>query len=216
MDLLQITSAVCVVAGILLLKKIVNVIPSLIGCLVRWKECLNLEDSMRLSGDRNIVAVFLTVPFCLCAAEFRLYDPLFLGGLQPAAYFGCICGIFAGYCLLRMLAAVMVRRTKVPEKTFKAANRSSFSFFCIMSAAVQFNDQSGLGAIKVRDIIANGFLPLKAEGIVSEELIPQFAFPRSHIFAQLFGAGNVFLPIWLHALYPALTSASKPPRRARR
>ena len=86
----------------------------------------------------------------------------------------------------------------------------------IMSAAVQFNDQSGLGAIKVRDIIANGFLPLKAEGIVSEELIPQFAFPRSHIFAQLFGAGNVFLPIWLHALYPALTSASKPPRRARR
>ena len=136
MDLLQITSAVCVVAGILLLKKIVNVIPSLIGCLVRWQECLNLEDSMRLSGDRNIVAVFLTVPFCLCAAEFRLYDPLFLGGLQPAAYFGCICGIFAGYCLLRMLAAVMVRRTKVPEKTFKAANRSSFSFFCIMSAAV--------------------------------------------------------------------------------
>ena len=91
------------------------------------------------------------------------------------------------------------------------------SLLClIMSAAVQFYNQSGLCAIKIRYIISNGFLPLKTEGIILEELIPQFAFPRGHIFTQLFGPGDVLLSIRLHVLYSVLTPASRPRRRGRR
>ena len=55
---------------------------------------------------------------------------------------------------------------------------------CIVSSAVKFNDYSRLGTIKVRDIISNRFLPLKAHRIVTQKVIPQFPFPRSHIFPQ--------------------------------
>lgn len=136
MNFIQIIAAACVLIGILLLKNIVNVVPSLVGCLFRWKECLNIEDSLRLSSDRNIFAVFMILPFCIAASGFHLYCPDFLSGLQPAAFFGCTCGIFAGYCLTRTAFAVMIRKPKIPEKIYKAANRTSFSFFCIMAAAV--------------------------------------------------------------------------------
>ena len=69
MEPIRIIAAVCVIIGILLLGRIVNILPSLLGCLLRWKECLNLEDSVRLSSDRNVFAVFMAVPLCLVAAR---------------------------------------------------------------------------------------------------------------------------------------------------
>ncbi len=136
MELTRILAAVCVIAGILLLRPIVNVLPSLAGCLLRWKECLNMEDSMKLCRDRNVFAAFMTVPFLLVAAEYRLYNPDFLAGIDMPAYLGCICGVFLCYILIRLLAGVSVRKPKAGEKTFAAARKTSYSFFCIMAAAV--------------------------------------------------------------------------------
>ena len=136
MDFSGIISAVLVIVGILLVRNITNVLPSLIGCLLRWKECLNLEDSVKSGIDRNIFAAYMILPFCLTASEYRLYDPEFLAGMPHFAYFACICGVFAGFDLLRFLASRTIRHPKVGDKIFRAGFRTSASFFCIMSSIV--------------------------------------------------------------------------------
>ena len=136
MSLTDILAAVYVILGILLLRHITGILPSLLNCLLRWKECLNLENSVRLSQDRNIFAAYLTVPFCLAVSEYRLYAPAFLDGMDEPAYTGCICAVFAGYLVLRAAPHIMIRKPKCGEKTFKSAGHVSFSFFCIMVTVV--------------------------------------------------------------------------------
>ena len=132
MNPVEILAAVCVITGILLLRHIADILPSLAGCLLRWKECINLESSVKLSHDRNIFAAYLTVPFCLAVSEYRLYAPAFLDGMDEPAYTGCICAVFAGYLVLRAAPHIMIRNPKCGEKMFKSAGHVSFSFFCIM------------------------------------------------------------------------------------
>lgn len=132
MELSQILPAVCVIAGILLLKPIVNTIPSLIGCLARWKECVNLENSMKLRRERNIFAVFLIVPFCLVAARYHLYSPGFTEGLSPEGNLGVTAGAFFCYLLFRAAMAWSAGRPKGNEKIYDAARNCPASFFCIM------------------------------------------------------------------------------------
>ena len=136
MDIIGIIAGVWVIAGILLIGIIAGILPSLAGCLLRWKECLNLENSMKLSHDRNIFAIYMTVPFCLAISCYRLYDPEFLSHVQGLAYTGCIFGVFAGYLMARTVPYILVRKPKGGEKTFKFARRVSWSYFCIVAAAV--------------------------------------------------------------------------------
>ena len=42
----------------------------------------------------------------------------------------------------------------------------------IVSAAVQLDNKSCLRTVKVRNIITDGFLPLEANGIIPEKIIP--------------------------------------------
>ena len=132
MQFTEILAAVCVVAGVLLLRLAANLLPSLLACVLWWKECLNLENSVRLSRDRNIFAAYLVLPFCLTVAENRLYCPDFLKNMESFPYFACICGIFGAYCLLRTAAAYIAPGGRIQEKTYKSALRSSYTFFCIL------------------------------------------------------------------------------------
>ena len=128
--------ALMAVIFILYIRNAVSILPMIAGCLLRWKECLNLENSMKLSHDRNIFAIYMTVPFCLAISCYRLYDPEFLSHVQGLAYTGCIFGVFAGYLMARTVPYILVRKPKGGEKTFKFARRVSWSYFCIMAAAV--------------------------------------------------------------------------------
>ena len=74
-----------------------------------------------------------------------------------------------------------------------------FGFFrCIVTAAVQFYDKPSLCAVKIHDIVADGLLSLKANGVLAQKIIPQLSFPRSHVSAQIFGKRNVSAVILLH------------------
>lgn len=126
-------AAICTVAGILLLRNIVDILPSLAGCLLRWKECMNLEDSTKLSQNRDIVAVFLIVPFCLVVTEYRLYNPEFLQGLDSAAaYPAAFLGIFIVYLLLRIACRIFLRSSRMNGKTGTAVAKTACSYFCIL------------------------------------------------------------------------------------
>ena len=68
---------------LLLLRTFVEVFPSLMACLVRWKESVNLDASVMLSRDRDIMAIAMIMPFCLTAGRFYLYSPSWMAGFGP-------------------------------------------------------------------------------------------------------------------------------------
>ena len=72
-------------------------------------------------------------------------------------------------------------------------------FLTVMFAAVQLHDEPGLGTIKIRDIISNRFLPLKAHRIMTQIFVPKLSFPRRHIPAQFPRKRNVFFIVRLHS-----------------
>lgn len=118
---------------LLLLKRLVNVYPSLLACLLRGKECFNLEASVKLARDRDIIALAMIVPFCLVAFRFGLYRPHFLDGMGENSVLGVYVGLFAAYAVLRYAAMLLFHPRRVPQKTYGTANKAAFTFFNVLT-----------------------------------------------------------------------------------
>ena len=118
---------------LLLLKTFVEVFPSLMACLVRWKESVNLDASVMLSRDRDIMAVAMIMPFCLTAARFSLYSPSWTGDFGADDRLGITTGIIIAYILLRKGLEHAFRSRKISPKTYKTACKSSHTFFIILT-----------------------------------------------------------------------------------
>ena len=116
---------------LLLLRRLVNILPSLLACLMRGKESLNLEASVKLSRDRDALALAMIIPFCLTAFHYHLYMPGFLEGMTPEAVLGIYFGVFCIYIGLRLMMTWLFRPQKLPKKTYIAADKASHSFFII-------------------------------------------------------------------------------------
>ena len=118
---------------LLLLRRLVNVYPSLLACLIRGKESINLEASVKLSRDRDRITYAMIVPFCLVACRYRLYETSFLEGASENRLLAMYFLIFAGYILFRMLVMWLFRPHKMPQKVYRTAGRASYTFFVILT-----------------------------------------------------------------------------------
>ena len=49
-------------------------------------------------------------------------------------------------------------------------------------------------------IVSNRLLPLKAHRIVLQKIIPDFSFPRGHIFSQHLGQRDILFVVGFHVL----------------
>jgi hypothetical protein len=116
---------------LLQLRRLVNILPSLLACLIRGKESLNLEASVKLSRDRDALALAMIIPFCLATFRYRLYFPGFFEGLSDDAALGLTFAVFFAYLLLRIAVSALFRPQKIQKKTYAAASKASFSFFII-------------------------------------------------------------------------------------
>ena len=92
--LFDILALISLLIVIMLLRRLVNIYPSLMACLIRWKESINLEASVKLSRDRDMLAVAIIIPFCLSITRFGVYSPGFIENLNENARLGAIIGIF--------------------------------------------------------------------------------------------------------------------------
>ena len=128
---LDIITMLFVILGIACLRKYITIFPSLVGCIIRWKENINLEDSTKLCLARNHLYVLLLVPFCLVAAKFRIYNPEIISGLPDLYRFLCIAGTFLLYLLTKQGLQKFVRFGKIQEKSFRAAINSFRTYFVI-------------------------------------------------------------------------------------
>ncbi|MBE6234955.1 MAG: DUF4271 domain-containing protein [Bacteroidales bacterium] len=132
-DILALISTLIIITS---LRKLTVIFPSLIGCMLRAKENINLEASVKHSIDRNICAVTMVIPFCLAAYRFGIYDITPLQSLDDSLRLAAYIGIFVLYVLLRLALAKMVRPGRLNKKTQSAADRISFTYFIIMTLAI--------------------------------------------------------------------------------
>ena len=116
-----------------MLRKLVGVFPSLMACLIRSKESINLEASAQLSRYRNFIAFSMVLPFCLIVWDEKLYTPAFMEGFNENFRFCTIFGIFMAYILVRKALEYMLRPRQVNSKTYMTACKAGRTFFSILT-----------------------------------------------------------------------------------
>lgn len=117
----------------LLLRRLVGVFPSLMACLIRSKENINLEASVQLSRDRDILAWTMIIPFCLTVCKHGLYSPSFINGFNEEIQFCIILGTLTALVLVRKVLEWIFRPQKISEKSVDTARKAARTFFSLLT-----------------------------------------------------------------------------------
>lgn len=116
-----------------LLESLVEIFPSLVACMVRWKESVNLDASVQLGRSRDIIALAMILPFCLVVSRHNLYSMEWMDGIHINGRTGIIIGIFVLYVLLRKFMEHVSRPKRMNGKTYRTACKASHTFFSILT-----------------------------------------------------------------------------------
>ena len=124
---------ISVIIVMILLKTIVEILPSILACLIRWKENINIEASVRLSRDRDFSSIAMLLPFCLIVFRFRIYNPSFISNLPDPTRLWAVIGIFVAYILIRKAASMLVHPRRMQQKTLAATEKSANTYFIFLT-----------------------------------------------------------------------------------
>ena len=127
---------ISVIIVMILLKTIVEILPSILACLIRWKENINIEASVRLSRDRDFSSIAMLLPFCLIVFRFRIYNPSFISNLPDPTRLWAVIGIFVAYILIRKAASMLVHPRRMQQKTLAATEKSANTYFILLTLVV--------------------------------------------------------------------------------
>ena len=131
--LFNILALISLLIILMMLRMLVEVFPSLMACIIRSKESINLEASVQLSRERNLLALTMFIPFCLAVWRFSLYRPAFMDGFTETAGIGITIGIVLAYVLIRKGLELVLRPKKSNGKTYETACKASRTFFSILT-----------------------------------------------------------------------------------
>ncbi len=133
----SILSVVFVVFMIVLMRSFIHLIPFIADSLLRARGSVALESSVRVSRDRNMVAVAMFLPMLLLSWRYRLYNPSFIADTGPDARMGLIAAVFAGYLLLRLFMYVLLKPRRRYEQ-FQVAHHATYTFFILLVILLLF------------------------------------------------------------------------------
>ena len=123
--------AVFVVLMILLMSTFLQLLPFIADSLMRARGSAALENSVRVSRDRNIVALVMMLPGFLLAFRYRLYDPSFIAAHTGDTRLWLIGACFTGYLLLRLFIYLLLKPRRRYEN-YQVAHHASYTFFIIL------------------------------------------------------------------------------------
>lgn len=103
---------------------------SLLGCIVRWKESVNLHASVSLSRMRDSAAWLLVPTFLLLCSEFDIYPAIWPLEAWPSIARTSL--VFAIYLIVRALCNLVFKGRKTERKDFYCANCCQRNFFIIL------------------------------------------------------------------------------------
>ena len=120
-----------IVAAILFLPRFFSLAPLLFDSLFRARGSVSLENSVRASNDRRLVAAVLLIPGALLTYRYRLYDADFLLGLSEGWRLLAILGVLLVYAIVRLLiySLLMPRRN---NDFYRLARRTSYTYFILL------------------------------------------------------------------------------------
>ena len=118
---------------ICMLRRILEIFPSLLASMIRWKESVNLFNSVKLSRSINMTALTMVIPFCLAASASRMYCPSFMESMSDDARFGITLGVFMLFITLRMILERSCAPKRRNQQMYRCACRSSYIFFTLLT-----------------------------------------------------------------------------------
>jgi len=127
--------AVSVLLFLLSLRSFLNVLPYLADSVLRARGSAALENSVRVSRDRNFVAAVLLLPAILLAYRYRLYDIAFFDTLSPDFRILAVAGVFIAYLLLRYILYRWFEPQRRRED-YQMAYAGGFTFFILLMILV--------------------------------------------------------------------------------
>lgn len=103
---------------------------SLLGCLVWWKECVNIHASASLSRIRNYTAAFLIPAFITIFSRYFNYPSFPPFSNWPDSVW--ILMVFSAYITVRWICGTVFRMRKTKKDNFKCGTQCTRNFFVIM------------------------------------------------------------------------------------
>ena len=132
----EILILISIILFIASLNKFINILPYMLGCLLRWKECLNIENSMKVCRNRNAVAGIMLIPFILTTCKYRIWPSFLKSGLDEPYLILATLGIFIGYISIRAAGFLSARNIKGNKKILKGTSGTSLTFFCTATVII--------------------------------------------------------------------------------
>ena len=127
--------AVSVLLFLVALRSFLNVLPYLSDSILRARGSAALENSVRVSRDRNLVAAVFLIPAILLIYRYRLFDIAYFDTLSPDLRLAAVAGVFVGYLLLRFLLYRWMRPRRRYDD-YQMAYRAGYTFFILLMMLV--------------------------------------------------------------------------------
>ena len=122
---------VFVVLMILLLRTFMQLLPFITDSLMRARGSNALENSIKVSRDRNTIAMVMMLPAFLLAFRYRLYDPSFVAAYTGDTRLWLIGACLTGYLVLRLVIYLLLKPRRRYEQ-YQKAHHASYTFFIIL------------------------------------------------------------------------------------
>lgn len=133
--IISILMILSIIACITCLRNFIHIFPSLLESLFRWKGCMNIEESLQLSTNRNRVAFALILPFAMIISKYRIYNPEFMQNMKEWEHSLCTLGIFLLFIILRFILSWQFRLRKIKLEKYKAVKCAPYNFFILGTTA---------------------------------------------------------------------------------
>ena len=144
-----------ILLALLLMGNFMSIIPHLADSILRARGSTALEGSVRVSRDRNIIALVFVIPAIVIMYRYCLYYPDFVKGMAPNARLWTTTGVFVGYLLLRHLLFLWLKPRR--SDAYSMSHRAGYSFFILLSL-VLFLTLGILMLFNAGDATVRGFI----------------------------------------------------------
>lgn len=156
----QISDGILVIMTIIFIiyiRKAIDILPQAAGCLLRWKENLNLEFNVRSSRERNRMAAILYPTACVIIYRYGIAVPASADKLHPAALIAAIAGAIAVFLGIRLLLFRIMKPSGANTRLWETSRRALYTYFitaAVLSVLVSgIMELSGSGAGAIRDAV---------------------------------------------------------------
>ena len=146
--LFSILGLLSLVAVLISLRTFLSIMPSLVACILRAKENINLEESARLVRERNVVYLVLLVPAAIAISWYNLWCIDVFDTWLPEFRFLITVGMIGAGVGMKVLLARLMEPRGVNRKLYNAVKFSfrNFSVTATLLCLVTIGTMSLFGA----------------------------------------------------------------------